>query len=111
MGGSMDKRKYYRVFLKRGKTHKNWPEWYAAIYGELGAPVVDYASDNLRVVKTSMTSDELLEFCSLSDDGKSFAKDVEIQEITRKNGHDPLVVGCIQTIQRYYKDFTDVTFE
>lgn len=100
---------YYRVFLDGGKTHRRWADWYNAVYGDLGAPAVDWASDNLRVVKTAMNEDQLLKFCSTPARGKSFAADVEVEEITRANVlSDPHFAACLGTIQRYYNDFLDL---
>lgn len=103
--------RYFKVRLREGYSHPNWAEWYEAMEGRLGAPAVDYASYNLRVVKTTMTAEELLRFCSRAADGGSFAEDVEVREITRKNARDPEVAGCISTIQNFYKGFKGLVLE
>ena len=101
--------RYYRIRLDGGRSHKCYFDWLSATQ-QIGNATVDFASDNVRLVKTIMSEDELRNFCSKPKDRrrKSFADDVEIEEITRANALEPTNIACTQTIQRYFDDFHDI---
>lgn len=101
---------YFRVRFRGGTSDKHWIDWLEKINGELQSCHVDHASPNLRVVRTSMAAQDLLRFCSQSKNGRSFNRKVEVQEITRDNASDPIMVSCVEAIQRFFGDFLDINY-
>ncbi len=94
---------YFRVRLRGGRSNKNYFDWMNVVQADLSSATIDFASDNVRVVKISMGLEQLFSYCSRASDGPQFADDVEIVEVALANATEPELASCTTTNQRYFR--------